>query len=318
MSSEPSETERDRELRRMLVASAEAAPALPHRRGAVAGSIAAFALAGLLTGGAVSAAALNAPGGTSTVSIEQMTVALVQDDTQLFGTPFILSGQGDTTVELGPAPVGAVDLVVAFHCEDAGTYNMTIDGEAASTTICDQEATDYPNGGEFYPITDSDPHTLTVTTAKANHFVLWASWASRAAVPEPSDAQAAAMADGAVTEAEYRDGFTRYRQCMRDAGYSLIRVDDGGTIITYSSPAQGTVSGAEGRCYAEEFGQLDAAWQIANEYDSDTQQALRGCLEEAGITPAHDVAGVNMQLKENSIDPIKCITGEDPPKTPSP
>lgn len=167
-------------------------------------------------------------------------------------------------------------------------------------------------------MTGPGSHSLAVTTDKANRYVLWASWASRAAATEPSAAQTAAIADGTVTEAEYRDGFARYRQCMHDAGFSLVGVDESGTIITYSTPGDATTSGDERRCYTQEFGQLDGGWQIAHEYESDTQLKLRACLEAEGVTPARDVAGVEEQLQENNIDPIHCLLGKDVPPTRAP
>ncbi len=296
----------------MLVATASAAPTRSRRRWSVAGPIVAFALAGALTG-AVSAAALSTPAQEPDVNVEAMTSALVYDDTQLFGAPALLSGQGNTTVQLGAKPEGATELVVAFQCEDPGRFDFLLDGVIVGTSICDEESTSSAGGGSFFTVGDGDTHTFAVVTDEQSRYVLWASWAARAVPPAASQAQAEAMADGQVTDAEYRAAFARYSECMTKAGYPLLGVNDAGTVITYSNSNEAVTSGVEGRCYALEFGQIDAAWQIANEYESETQRALRACLEAEGITPGPDVATVWQQLQDAGIDPVECTTGTKSP-----
>lgn len=314
MSSEFSNGDRDVELRRMLVATASAAPTRPRRRWSIAGPIGAFALAGAFTG-AVSAAALTAPARESDVNVAAMTSGLVYDDTQLFGAPALLSGQGDTTVQLGAMPAGATELVVAFQCDDPGRFDFLLDGEAVGATICDEESTSSAGSGSFFTVENADTHTFAVTTDDQSRYVLWASWAARAVPPAPSEAQEEAMADGQVTDAEYRAAFARYSECMTAAGYPLQGSNTNGTIIDYSNSNEAVTSGVEGRCYALEFQQIDIGWQIANEYESETQRALRACLQAQGITPGPDVETVGQQLADADVDPIECLTGRKSPFT---
>lgn len=73
------------------------------------------------------------------------------------------------------------------------------------------------------------------------------------------------MADGQVDEAEYRIQFDRYSDCMTAAGSPLDGVNKAGPIITYINFGASVSSGAEGRCYAEEFAQVDRMRQDAHQ-----------------------------------------------------
>ena len=263
MSSEMPPSDRDAELRRMLVATASAVPIRPRRRWSVAAPIAAFALAGALTG-AVSAAALNAAEEPSPVS-EATMAAFVYDDTQLFGEPVMVNGEGDTVVPLGAVPDGAVELAVRLRCIDPGSFELLVDGDLAMTIMCDEASTASAGGAGYFTVDDAPTHTLTVSAGKGNRFVIWASWAARAVPPAPSAEQAAAMADGEVTEVEYHAQFDRYSECMTAAGYPLGSPNKSGTIITYVNSSAAVTSGAEGACYAKEFAQVDMTWQVAHE-----------------------------------------------------
>ena len=259
-------TGREAELRQMLVATAAAAPTRRRRWRPFIPLTIAFVAAGAITGGAVSAAALNSPAPVSTVSVESIARTFVHDDTQLFGTPFILSGQGETNVILGSAPAGATDIAIAFNCLDAASYEVRVDGEFFARITCDENSTERAGSASFYPLdpTGDGEHRVSIATGKSDRYVLWASWAAPVTT-EPSAAQQEALADGTVTEAEYRDGFARYQQCMTDAGYPLGSVDDAGTVISYVTSGESVQSGVEGRCYDAEFGDLDSRWQVANE-----------------------------------------------------
>ena len=311
----PSElSPRDAELRRMLVAAADAAP-LQRRRPRAVVLLTVFAISGALSGAAVSAAAAftaESPTQGSVVSLPQspqQLASMVRDDTQLFGSPFVLNpGTGNVTLEVGPAPEGATDLYIAFGCVDAGTYSQSIDGVWWGDATCDG-----PGGGSggSYAVTGTGLHTLSISGP--GDFVLWASWSAPSIPPEPSAEQAAALSDGVVTEAEYRAGFDRYQQCMTNAGHPLQFVNDTGVIVEYSNSGAAVQSGVEGDCYALEFYQLDMNWQVANEYESNTNIALRACLEAAGLTPAGTASEVWEQIEENNIDPIECTLGSDDP-----
>jgi hypothetical protein len=267
MSSEMPGSERDTELRRMLVATASAAPVRPRRRWSTAAPIAAFALAGALTG-AVSATALNAlsePEDYPLVTVDNMVAEFIHDDTQLFGEPVLINGHGDTTASLGAVPENAVELAVAFRCADPGSFDMLIDGKAAMTITCDEAPTVSGGGGSYFTVDDAHTHTLTVSAGDGKRYVVWASWAARAVPSVPSPQQTAAMADGEVSEREYHAQFDRYADCMTVAGYPLDGVNKSGTVITYLNSGAAVSSGAEGRCYAQEFHQIDMAWQSSHQ-----------------------------------------------------
>lgn len=306
MSTDPTYSRRDHELRRMLVSTASAEPARPRRRSAATASIAAFVMAGALTGGAVSALALSGDDHATTVSIEDMKSLVVYDDDQLFGTPFVLSGQGTTTIQLGQAPEGAEQIAVVFSCGDAGTFGIVIDGERQGESVCSTEDIGGTAGG-YHSVAGTSEHTLTIMTDRSNRYVVWTSWATRATVPGPSVTQSAALSDGVVTDAEYRDGFVRYSTCMTDAGSPLERIDQSGTIITYSNTSDSVTSGAEGRCYAEEFALLDSGWQVQNEDTSETASVIGACLTARGITPEPTMTGKHRQLEAIPLTIEECL-----------
>lgn len=308
MSTDPTLSLRDQELRRMLVATSSANPSRPRRRSTVITSLAAFIVAGALTGGAVSAVALNADNEPATVNIEELTTHLVYDDAQVFGTPFVLSGQGDTTVQLGSAPEGAEQIAIVFGCEDPGNFSVLIDGQQQSEIGCTDRDTADAGAGSYHSFTGGGDHTLTISTDRGKHFVLWASWATPATAPEPSQAQVAAVSDGAVTETEYRDGFARYSTCMIDAGHPLVGVDQSGTIFKYSNNSASVTSGVEGRCYAREFKLLDSAWQIQNEDTSETAALIGACLTARGIAPEPTLADRKRQLEAIPLTLEECLT----------
>lgn len=263
MSSEIPDTERDIELRRMLVATASAAPARPRRRWSIAGPITAFAIAGALTG-AVSAAALTAPSSPATMDDPVTAInmsSFVYDDTELFGAPVMWDGQGDSTIELGARPDGAAELAIALRCLDVGSYDLRVDAERALRVVCDHASSTQAGTATYVPVEDVPAHTLTVSAEDGAGYLVWASWATRAVAPEPSPEQAVVMADGEVTETEYRAQFDRYVQCMAAAGYPVDVVAGLSPVIRYTNSSAAVSSGTEGRCYAEEFAQVDATWQ---------------------------------------------------------
>lgn len=263
MSSEMHRNQRNTELRQMLVATASAAPDRPRRVWRTAAPVTAFALAGALTG-AVSAAAFNAPRDHRPVSVDNMVATFVHDDTQLFGEPVEINGQGDTVTPLGAAPADAAELAVVFRCTDPGNFELLIDGKAAMTIVCDEGSASSGGGGSYFTVDEKPTHTLTVAADEGEGYIAWVSWASRAVPPEPSPQQAAAMADGEVSEAEYHAQFDRYSDCMTAAGYPLGSVNKSGTVITFVYSGAAVTSGEEGRCYAQEFAQVDITWQSTN------------------------------------------------------
>lgn len=264
MSSEMPVSARDAELRRMLVATATAAPVQPKRRWSFLAPIGAFALAGALTG-AVSAAALAAPDDHPPVTVDHLMDVLVQRETQLFGEPLVIEDEGSTVESLGAQPAGAVEVTVAFHCKDPGTYNLVLDDQPAMTIACDAASAAASIGGGIFSVKAAPEHTLAVSAEDGDRYIAWASWTAPPVPEDPSPEQVAVMADGEVSEEEYRAQFDRYADCMVAAGYPVDAINTSGTIITYVNSGASVTSGAEGRCYAQEFAQVDRTWQGSNQ-----------------------------------------------------
>jgi hypothetical protein len=167
-----------------------------------------------------------------------------------------------TEIDLGTAPEGATELFVASRCVDAGRFVWIIDGRQSGGIRCDGPGGGGA-GGLLVPL--SGRQTLTVESAPSGRrFDLWASWSAPPVLPEPSAAQSSALADGIVTEAEYRDGFDRYSRCMTDAGFPVQAIDDTPPVISYVNSGAAVDSGAEAQCYAAEFEQLDMQWRAGN------------------------------------------------------
>ena len=120
-----------------------------------------------------------------------------------------------------------------------------------------------------------------------------------------SPAETAAMLDGKVTASEYKAGFLRYERCMKNAGWEVLVSDNSGYLIKYSFPTAGTTD--DTRCYGAEFGAIDDAWQLQNIDRSDTTNALRTCLADAGITPGKTRAEIDTQLTAAGIKPQTCF-----------
>lgn len=259
-------TTRDAAQRRMLVALADAAP-LPRRRPRAATALAVFAISGILAGAATSAAvALTAESraGDSVTHVPPSAAQLaatVPGDTQLFGDPFFVErAVGARTLDVGVAPEGATELFVAFRCLGAGVEVIKIDGGEIGTSYCEASHGGF-GGGEA--VSGPGPHSVSV--AGTGSYTLWVSWSAPVVPPEPSAEQSAAMADGSVTDAEYRAGFERYAECMADGDHPVDVIDLTQPVIRYVTSGASVQSGVEGRCYAAEFGMLDSAWQSANQ-----------------------------------------------------
>ena len=259
-------TTRDDAQRRMFVALADSAP-FARRRPRALVALALFAVSGGLAGAATSAAvALTAEyragsGVTHVPPSSAQLAATVPGDTELFGEPFVIErAVGPSTLDVGTAPEGATELFFAFRCLGAGEEIIKLDEVEVGTSVCDGPGGGFGSGE---PVTGPGPHSLSVTGTGS--YMLWASWSAPAVPPVPSAEQSAAVADGSVTDAEYRAGFERYSRCMADAGHPVEAIDTSRAVIRYSNSYASVQSGVEGRCYALEFALLDSAWQSANQ-----------------------------------------------------
>jgi len=123
-----------------------------------------------------------------------------------------------------------------------------------------------------------------------------------------SPQQAAAVEDGEVTPDEYAAGFRRYVACMDEAGYTVVGGEVVAGAMSYSFPDAGTE--ADGRCYATEFGAMDAIYQEVHFAESGTYRELADCLARHGVD-APDTAGeIDSAMAENGIEPQNCSSGD--------
>lgn len=106
-----------------------------------------------------------------------------------------------------------------------------------------------------------------------------------------------------VTRVGYEAAFVQFEACMSNAGNPLVGVRLDGVVYRYSYLTSG--EDAAEACY-EAFMPIDSEWQLANEWESETQVALRACLERIGVTPGRDVQTVWRQIQNHAIDPAAC------------
>lgn len=252
------------ELVAQAAASAPRAPAVTTGRVAVA-AVLAFALAGATTGGAVAATGMLTPTSTVEFSMEELRV-ISFPGAELLGTPLVVTGSGETVVRLDDRPERATALALRVQCLDPGRYDVLIDGLPDGWIQCD-----VGDDGAFSPtdsrqltdLTVENPQSVTVRGQGGDRYVISVSWAVSAWAIEPSEAQAAALADGVVTREEYLAGLDRYVTCMEASGWSVAVVDRAAELVEYSIEA---LSGDDdARCYTAEFYELDMAWQVSRE-----------------------------------------------------
>jgi hypothetical protein len=104
------------------------------------------------------------------------------------------------------------------------------------------------------------------------------------------------LSDGTVTQDEYNSAFEHYKACLAKAGFEII---DNGVIDNvrqYLVPQAAEAGGVDDRCYVYNFGQVDAAWQIAHQDSSQEAADYRACLVGLKITPATTLVGMQAQI----------------------
>jgi len=107
-----------------------------------------------------------------------------------------------------------------------------------------------------------------------------------------------------VTREVYEAAYAEFAKCMKDHGVGLGAEQMEGQVHDYTYPA--SEDSVYRECYVA-FQQIDAQWQIAHSYDSETFIKLRGCLEDIGIEPGKDADTVLAQVEESGLDVRKCI-----------
>ena len=274
MNSNTNGTDRTAALRRELVSTVDATPRSRRRiepRVAIA-SIAAFVLAGAVTGGAISTAAIASSADSATpltLNAQSLANDLVGTHTDVIGTPFLLAGQGKTTIDLGAKPDGANSLAVALECLVAGRFTTSVNGQDQSWLTCtDDDAADFGTGSaggmsSTYDVLDEGTQSLVISGE--GRYVVWAAWVALPAETETSADQEAALVDGTVTRAEYEEAFDRFVDCMSEAGEPVTGINRSGTVIDYVTTGTAAASGVDLVCYTGQFELVDSTWQIAHE-----------------------------------------------------
>lgn len=112
-----------------------------------------------------------------------------------------------------------------------------------------------------------------------------------------------------VTAEAYEAAYADFASCMKEAGVPLVNETMTGAIHDYAYPATEEGEAAYDKCYPD-FQTADIGWQVANEWNSPTQVALRGCLVDAGVEPARTMDEVWQQILDAGIDPTECTLGD--------
>jgi len=320
----PESAERDATLRRLLVATIDAAPARRRARWLLpVASIGAFALAGALTAGALVSVRPADSGGEP---VDLPSASWIYDDAEILGAPISVASSTTTTIDLGTPPPGADNLAVSLYCLEPGVFTQSFDGGPwFSRYDCSDSDAGGGGGGGYEPVTGDAPRSLTVTV-ESGRFAVWIAWVDVAEDPKPSAEYQAALADGIITRDEYLAGFGRYVTCLADAGYALQGMNTELEIIDYAIPGDVVDSGVEHQCYQREFYEIDMEWQIAHPQQSEEQMAafadgvvsraeyLAGfdrfveCLAPMGITV--EVVDRNADVLDYTVDASAAEPGE--------
>lgn len=305
-------------LRRLLVATVDATP-VPRRRRRFMGVAVATGIAAALVGGAISATAIIAPSGT----VDELAFAdevkhVLDRDTELYGEPIVASDSGHTEIEVGARPEGATMLIVLVLCREVGNFTIEIehaDSAGPSLFSCaDDSLSDLYGGylgvsGNYHRIDGDEPPVVTVDSPDAAGYDVWISWGNqvRPELPPASAAQEAAIADGVVTEDEYRAGFERYRACVEAGGYELHIIDLTGPLFEYGTPVEAEYEGVSGPCFALELEEIDMEWQDIVRDDGEYGRTLRECAIAHGLEPRETGHRIGQQLQEEGISLAVCF-----------
>ena len=233
-------------------------------------SLAAFALAGAITGGTVAAVASSDAQDNSIdlqlISARIAGLQLVGEHTTLVGEPIEELITGNAELDLGSMPDGANSIAFALHCATVGTFSFALNGAPLGAISCNEEPDTEPGHGTasmFIAPNPDDVNTIDFTSEISGKYSVWVAWVTRPETPAPSAEQVAALADGIVDEAEYRAGLDRYVACMAEAGFTIDVLDTNEPIARYVISDEAHQDGANERCYISEFRDVDMQWQIS-------------------------------------------------------
>lgn len=223
------------------------------RRIPVWAAIAAFALAGAATGGAVSAAALAHSDRPSATITQDMFLGLLRGG-HVVGPLLSRPVTGSTTLDLGARPANATGVVTFMKCNGSGGFVATVGGDNELRQQCNE------NSGMGFS-TDTDPTTTNVSidADPGLSYTIWAQWFTTPAPAQPSAAQQAAVADGVITESEWHETVDRFAACMSGAGFPVLSYEYDPFSFGMSSDAERT--GAVERCEQSELSAAEKIWE---------------------------------------------------------
>jgi hypothetical protein len=270
-------------------------------------AIAAFALAGALTGGAVAYASTDDPAQRADEAAVrgEVTQWAQEENATLLSEPIVQSGSGTTVLQLGPAPAGADIIIEGLQCTDAGTFTEALDAADLGDSSCTKaEAPSLSSASA--PVTGHGNHTFTVTSPNGARYSIAVAWAKSANL-KPSAAQQAELADGVVTRAEDIEAYNRYSGCMAALGQPIDYAPTTTVVANYALPARAVDSGADNRCYVTEYKGVDAKWQLENEQTDISAKSLNACLLQRGVQPAADPTARFDQLQKLGAGLTDCI-----------
>jgi len=282
VSSETPPRDRATEFRQALVVTANLGPYVRRRpplRLAI-GALAAFAIAGALTGGAVAHVSTVDPL-VLTAQATAESAARVQvrmEDGKLLGQPIVRTATGTQEIDLGARPSEATDLVEGFACLDAGSFAGLLDSKQYERyPDCDPGSA----GSDFVPVPGAGGHVLTIQAPRAARFTVWLSWSEIPKLVE-SAAQAQELSDGVVTRDEDIAAFSRYEGCMGALGHP-IDVPPTSIVPSYSIDDSAVADGSDNRCYVTEYEGVDEKWQF------ELQASEVGVASVAACVASHKV-----------------------------
>jgi hypothetical protein len=280
MNSEPTPSARAIEFRRALVATANLGPYIRRRpplKVVIAG-VAAFALAGVLTGAAVATATrvdpelVVAQAGAASVARNYIRT----ENGVLVGHAVVRSASGTQTIDAGERPASATALVEGFGCLDAGHFVALIDSHSFDSF---DDCSPGGSGASLVPVPGAGDHILTLRTQKGVRFAVWLSWARIPTLKE-SAAQKQALADDVITRDEDLAAFNRFAGCMTALGHPLVGVTTG-LVPGYSEANAALADGTDNRCYTTEYQGVDAKWQ------TELSEGKVGVASMAACPPSH-------------------------------
>jgi hypothetical protein len=248
-------------------------------------SVAAFALVGALTGGAVASTATTGAqqaAGEATARSAAMQMIAEQDGVAL-GQPVSRTGT-KATIVLAKRPRGANWTVVGVTCLQAGSITTQDSSGSTSGDNCTKSQVNTA-GAEGGPANGKLPLVVIVTTDESARFSVWVTWAH---VPTfaPSEFEKRELAGKIITRADDLAAFERYSVCMSALGYSLSHTSEAKLTPAYTEPKRSDANGSNQRCYQMQYQAVDRMWQSEVQFGHVAVASITNCLAIRHVTPA--------------------------------